>query len=58
MTKAKAFQSIGSAAIKVLARLEARKAAKEQFRAQGQDLSARGVAAAGERVPSPAPRTL
>ena len=35
MTKAKAFQSIGSAAIKVLARLEARKAAKEQFRAQG-----------------------
>jgi hypothetical protein len=32
---AKSFQHIGPAAIKVLARLEARKAAKEQFRQQG-----------------------
>jgi hypothetical protein len=35
MTKAKAFQSIGHHAINVLARLEARKAAKEQFRQRG-----------------------
>jgi hypothetical protein len=32
---AKSFQHIGPAAIKILARLEARKAAKEQFRARG-----------------------
>ena len=32
---AKSFQHIGPAAINVLARLEARKAAKEQFRQQG-----------------------
>jgi len=32
---AKSFQHIGPAAIKILARLEARKAAKEQFRQQG-----------------------
>jgi hypothetical protein len=31
----KSFQHIGPAAIKILARLEARKAAKEQFRQQG-----------------------
>jgi hypothetical protein len=31
----KSFQHIGPAAIKILARLEARKAAKEQFRARG-----------------------
>ena len=35
MTKANAFQQLGTAAIKVLARLEARKAAKEQFRQRG-----------------------
>ena len=32
---AKSFQHIGPAAIKILARLEARKAAKEQFRQPG-----------------------
>jgi hypothetical protein len=35
MTKANAFQQLGASAIKVLARLEARKAAKEQFRQPG-----------------------
>ena len=35
MTKANAFQQLGASAIKVLARLEARKAAKEQLRQRG-----------------------